>query len=113
MDSNHATIVGRELVDTGEFVILAQAKNNEQGSNSNEHSGNNADQSTQQKFFKDIMAHMQNAEEVHVTGTGISQEQFMNFIAETAQFKDTVSNESTSLKMEDEKLLEYISEKFN
>src|SRR5687768_9119164 len=113
MDSNHATIVGRELVDTGDFVILAQAKNNEQGSNSNEHSGNNADQTTQQKFFKDIVAHMQNAEEVHVTGTGISQEQFMHFMADTAQFKDTVSNESTSLKMEDEKLLEYISEKFN
>lgn len=113
LDSNHATIVGRELVDTGDFVILAEAKNNGQGSNSNENTANNAEQSLQLKFFKEITSHMQNAEEVHVTGTGISQEQFMHFMAETAQFKNTVANESTSQKMGDEKLVEYISRQFN
>ena len=113
LDSNHATIVGRELVDNGDFVILAEAKNSGQGSNSNENAGNNAEQGLQLKFFKEITAHMPNAEEVHVTGTGISQEQFIKFMAGTAQFKNTVANESTTQKMGDEKLVAFISEKFN
>jgi stalled ribosome rescue protein Dom34 len=113
LDSNHATIVGREQVDTGDFVILAEAKNDGQGSNSNENTANNAQQGLQQKFFKEITAHIQNAEEVHITGTGVSQEQFIHFMAETAQFKNTVANESTSNKMGDKKLIEYIAGKFN
>lgn len=113
LDSNHATVVGRELVDNGDFVILAEAKNDGPGSNSNENTGNNAEQTLQQKFFKEITTHLQNAEEVHVTGTGISQEQFIHYMAQTAQFKNTVATESTSLKMGDEKLVEYITQKFN
>ncbi len=65
------------------------------------------------KFFKEITSYMQNAEEVHVTGTGTAQEQFIKHLAETPQFKNTVAKESTSKKMGDEKLIEYISEKFN
>jgi hypothetical protein len=113
LDSNHATIVGREPVDTGDFVILTEAKNEGQGSNSNENAANNAEQMLQKKFFKEITVHMQNAEEVHITGTGVSQEQFIHFMAETAQFRNTVTNESTSNKMSNEKLIEYIAEKFN
>jgi stalled ribosome rescue protein Dom34 len=113
MDSNHATIIGRESIDTGDFAVLAQAKNNGQGSNSNENAANHAEQTLQLKFFKEITSHMQNADEVHVTGTGISQEQFMHYLTETAQFKNTVANESTSHEMTDEKLIQYISEKFN
>ena len=113
LDSHQATIVGREPIDTGDFVILAQAKNDGQGSNSNENTANNAEQSLQLKFFKEITSHLQNAEEVHITGTGISQEQFIKFMAETAQFKNTVANESTSHKMGDEKLVAYITEQFN
>ncbi|MCJ8165653.1 hypothetical protein MKJ04_12445 [Pontibacter sp. E15-1] len=112
LDSTHATVVGRELADSGDFVILAEAKNDGPGSNSNENAANNAEQTLQQKFFKEITTHMQNAEEVHVTGTGISQEQFMHFLAQTAQFKNTVATDSTSLRMSDEKLVEYIDQKF-
>lgn len=113
MDSNHATIVGRDQVDTGDFVILAHAENDGPGSNSNENAANNAEQTLQQKFFKEITSHMQNAEEIHVTGTGTNQEQFIHYLADTAQFKNTVAKESTSNKMGDEKLIEYIAEKFN
>ena len=56
---------------------------------------------------------MQNAEEVHVTGTGTSQEQLMHYMAETPQFKNTITNESTSNKMSDENLAEFITAKFN
>ncbi len=113
MDSQHATIVGREQVDAGDFVGLAHAKNSGQGSNSNEHAGNNAEKGLQQKFFKEITSHMQNAEELHVTGTGQVQEQFINYLAETPQFKNTVAKESTSNQMSNEKLLEYITKTFN
>ncbi len=70
MDSNHAIIVGREQVDSGDFVIIAHAKNNSHGGNSNENAANNAEKTLQQKFFKEISSHMQNLDEVYVTGTG-------------------------------------------
>ena len=56
---------------------------------------------------------MQNAEEVHVSGTGTSQEQLMHYMAATPQFKNTVTKESTSNKMSDENLAAYIRAKFN
>ena len=113
MDSHQATIVGREQPDTKEFTIVAQIKNSGQGSNSNENAANNAEKTLQQKFFKEITTYMQNVEEVHVTGTGDAQEQFIKYMASTPQFKNTVAKESTSNKMSDDKLTEYIAAKFN
>src|SRR5687768_18231558 len=103
MDSQNATIVGRENSDTKDFSILAQVKNNGAGSNSNENASNNAEKTLQQKFFKEITSYMQNVEEVHVTGTGNAQEQFINYMADTPQFKNTIAKESTSNKMSDER----------
>jgi len=73
----------------------------------------NAEKGSLQKLFKNITSHMQNADEVHVTGTGIAQEQFINHLAQTPQFKTAVTKESTSKKMSDKSLIEYISEQFN
>ena len=53
MDSQQATIVGREQADAGAFVILGHAKNAGQGSNSNENAANNAERTLQQKYFKE------------------------------------------------------------
>lgn len=113
MDSQQATVLGRENADTGNFVILGHAKNGGVGSNSNENAANNLEKTLLNKFFKEINSYMQNAEEIHVTGTGTIQEQFINYMSETPQFKNTVAKESTSKKMSDEKLIEFISEKFN
>ena len=113
MDTHHATIVGRENVDSGDFVVLGHEKNVGQGGNSNENAANNAERDSLQKLFKSITAHMQNADQVHVTGTGVAQEQFIKFLAETAQFKNVVAHESTSNKMSDENLIEYVSAQFN
>jgi len=113
MDSHQAVIVGREQIESGGFVILAREKNSGHGSNSNENAANNAERTLQQKFFKQISSHMQNVEELHVTGTGQVQEQFINYMAETPQFKNTVAKESTSNQMSDEKLLEYITNAFS
>lgn len=111
MDSHHAIIVGKANVD--DFSVLGRAGNAGAQSNSNEKHAQNDEKTLQLKFFKEITALMQNAEEVHITGTGTSQEQFVHFLQETPQFKNTIANESTSNKMSDEKLVEYIAAKFN
>lgn len=113
MDSHTAFVVGREHVETGDFKLLFEAKNAGKEANSNEHGANNSEITLVHKFFKEICAHMQNAEELHVTGTGTIQEQFINYLAETPQFKNTATSESTSLKMSDEKLLHFFAERFN
>jgi stalled ribosome rescue protein Dom34 len=113
MDSQNAIIVGRENVDSGEFIILGRAKTGGQDGNSNENAANNAEQGSLQKMFKEITSHMQNVEEVHVTGTGTAQEQFIKYMSQTPQFKNAVAKESTSTKMSEDKLLEFVSAQFN
>lgn len=109
MDSTHATIVGRS--ESGEFKILATEKNKGQGSNSSENASNNAERTLQQKFFKEIMGHMQNVSQLHITGTGKEQEQLVAYLANTPQYKHTVTEQSTSNQMSDEKLISYFEEK--
>ena len=113
MDSHHATLVGRANPDASDFSVLGHFENPAAESNTSEKSAHHAERTLQQKFFKEITSHMQNAEEVHLTGTGTSQEQFMHYLAETPQFKNTVTTESTSNKMSDGNLAEYFAEKFS
>jgi stalled ribosome rescue protein Dom34 len=113
MDSHHATVVGRVNADAEDFTVLAVADNAGAEHNTSEKNEHNNEKTLQHKFFKDILSHMQNAEEVHLTGTGTSQEQLMHYMADTPQFKNTVTKESTSNKMSNEKLVEYIAAKFN
>ena len=113
MDSQTAVIAGRENVDEGDFVILAHAKAEGQGGNSNEKTGNNAEQGGLQKLFKEITSHMQNVDEVLVTGTGTTQEQFIKHLSQTPQYKNTVATESTSHKMTDSHFIEFLTNHFN
>jgi stalled ribosome rescue protein Dom34 len=113
MDSHQATIIGREKLKSGEFVVLAHAMNAGSKSNSNENTSNNSIKTLRQTFFKKISSHMQNIDELHVTGTGQVQEQFVRYMAETPQFKSVVAKHSTTTKMSKEKLLEFFTAKFN
>lgn len=113
MDLHHATLVGRKNIEDGDFVILGHVKNPVQEGNNNEKTANNSTKGLLHKYFKDITALMQNAEQVHITGTGTAQEQLMHYMAETPQFKNTLTEESTSNKMSDEKLLAFIGEKLS
>lgn len=112
MDAHQATIVGREKLETGKFVVLANEKNAGSKGNSNENTSNNSIKTLRQTFFKEISSHMQNIDELHVTGTGQVQEQFVRYMAETPQFKNVVARHSTTNKMSDEKLIEFITTKF-
>ena len=113
MDTHHATVVGRENAETTDFTVIGNFENSGAQFNTSEKNAHNEEKTLQQKIFKEILTCMQNAEEVHLTGTGTSQEQLMHYMAETPQFKNTVTKESTSNKMSDENLALYIAAKFN
>ena len=111
MDTHHATIVGCKPAAT-EFTVLGHAKNAGPQANSNENAANNQERTLVQKYFKEIGRHLENADEVHITGTGTIQEQFKRYLSETPQFKQTVTSESTSIPMSDEKVVELVSRHF-
>ena len=113
MDSQHATIVGRENVNDGDFIILGNVKNDGPDRNSNENAFNNQEIALTHKFFKEIAAKMVNIDEVLVTGTGQVQEQFIKFLSETPQFKNAVSKESTLNKTSDDELISFVTEHYN
>ena len=113
LDSHHATIVGRENGDGDNFVVLGHVKNTVPTANSNENTKNNHERTLQHQFFKEIASHMQNIDEIHVSGTGDSQEQFIKFLSETPQYKNAIATESTSANHGDEKFLEAVASQFN
>jgi len=112
MDSQSATIVGQKGFD-GSFIVLDNVENAGTDGNSNENAENNQEISLTKKFFKEIASKMQNADEVHITGTGQIQEQFINYLNETAQYKNTKASESTSNRMSDEALTAFFIKHFN
>ena len=112
MDSHHATVVGFDPAAAA-FTILGHAKNPGPGANSNESSANHLEITLVQKYFKEIGHHLVNADEIHITGTGTIQEQFLHYLADTPQFKNTPTSESTSNPMSDEKLVEFITKHFH
>ncbi len=113
MDSQMATITGREETDTGDFVIIGTVNNEGINKNAPEKTTNNHEITQRLKFFKEIAHLMPNIDEIHITGTGQVQEQFIKFLADTPQYKNAVSSESTSNKMDDEKLIEMVTRHFN
>ena len=112
MDNHHAAIVGNDNTEDGPLTVLAHVKGEIISPSSSEKNSNNHEQTVQAKFFKEIASHLTNATHVHVTGTGQAQEQFIHYLAATPQFKNSKTEESTSNKMSDEKLVEFITAKF-
>lgn len=109
LDNQHAIVVGEPDLEGSSFGILGHVVHDSVPKNSNENAGNNHEIALTRKFFKDIAAIMPNVDEMHVTGTGQAQEQFIRFLAETPQYKNAVTSESTSNKMSDEALITFIS----
>lgn len=112
MDSHHATIAGTGKTDNKTFSIIGHVENKGADNNSNENASNHQEIALRHKYFKEIGATMPNMEEVHVTGTGQVQEQFIKYLADTPQFKNAVSSESTSNKMSEEHFINFITEHF-
>jgi len=113
MDSHNATIVGNSEEEEKVFAVIGQVKNAGPDNNSNENAANNQEIALTQKFFKEIASQMPNIDEIHITGTGQIQEQFMKYLAETPQYKNVAASDSTSNKMSEENLLLFIKKHFN
>ncbi|MEP7237264.1 MAG: hypothetical protein ABI685_05355 [Ferruginibacter sp.] len=113
MDTQHATVVGSDNSESGTLTVIAHVTGEVNSGSSSEKNENNQKQMLQAKYFKEIAAHLVNATHLHATGTGQAQEQFIHYLAETPQFKNTITEESTANKMSDEKLVEFFAEKFN
>ena len=112
MDNYHAAIVGPEETNNDSIMFLANVEGEQSSQSASEKNTNNQERMLQAKFFKEIATHLVNATHVHITGTGQAQEKFMRYLAETPQFKNTITTECTSNKMSEERLIEFISEKF-
>ncbi|MEP7170070.1 MAG: hypothetical protein ABI855_11925 [Bacteroidota bacterium] len=110
MDSLHATIVKVDN-ENGKIKVLTHVKGEEPTPHENEKTENNQKIMLQAKYFKEIASHLQNATHVHLTGTGQAQEQFIHYLSQTPQFKNTQTEESTTNRMSDEKLLDYLNDK--
>ncbi len=113
MDTQHATVVGPNSSETGALTVLAHITGEEVSPGSGNKNENNQKRMLQAKFFKEITSYMENATHLHATGTGQVQEQFIHYLAETPQFKNVNTEESTANKMSDERLVEFFTEKFN
>ena len=113
MDTHNATIVGTEDHGTEEFKILGHVANPGADNNSNENHLHNQEIALTHKFFKEIASKMPNIDEIHITGTGQIQQQFIKYLAETPQYKNALATESTSNKMSDENIKDYIEKHFN
>ncbi len=113
MDTHQATIVGREHIDNGDFQIIGTVKNPGAAKNSNENASNNQEIALTQKYFKDITAKMPNIDEIHITGTGQIQEQFMKYLAESPQYKNAICTESTTNKISDDQLVNLVTKHFH
>jgi hypothetical protein len=112
MDNHHATVVGYENDESDTLVVLAKVSSEGSANNYTEKNANNHEKTIQSKFFKEIATHLVNAVHIHVTGTGQAQEQFIHFLADTPQFKNVQTKESTSIKMSDPTLVAFIDTKF-
>ncbi len=113
LDSQHAIVVGKKENEAEIFEVLAHEKVVNHDNKGNESAANHSEITELNKFFKNITSHMQNVDEIHVTGTGTAQEQFIKYLSETPQYKNSVAEESTSNKMSDENLIQYITTQFN
>lgn len=113
MDAHHATIAGRKSEDNTEFVILGKVENPGAERNTNENAENNQEQALTHKFFKEIAAKMVNIDEIHISGTGQAQEQFIRFLSETPQYKHAAATESTSTRMSDNDFVMMITDHFS
>jgi ribosomal protein S11 len=111
MDNHQATVVGGANMEGEILTVLAKVEGEAIVPNSNEKNSNNHVKTIQAKYFKEISSHLVNATHIHITGTGQVQEQFIKYLASTPQFKNSKTEESTSNKMSDEKLIEFITSK--
>jgi stalled ribosome rescue protein Dom34 len=94
------------------FFLCSPVKHNIQHGNSNENTGNNAEQTNKTKFFKEIEHLITNTTKLYITGPGTIQEELKSYLLDTAQFKNLAITLDKSQQMGDEQVLEAVKAHF-
>jgi len=88
LDSHKAMIItNTPKTENGDYSIQDKVQANEYHGGKGEHFSNNAEQANNLKYFKSVSNLLLPYDEILVFGPGKSQEQFLNFLHEDAQFK--------------------------
>ncbi|MDQ1095664.1 MULTISPECIES: hypothetical protein [Chryseobacterium] len=114
MDKEKAIVVkNHDAQNAFKFFLCNPVKAEIQHGNSSENAGNNAEKTNKAKYFKEVEHLLINSQEVYITGPGNIQEEFKNYLHETAQFKNLKVHLDTAQQMSDEQVLEKVKEYFN
>ena len=113
LDSEKAIVVkNHDAQNAFKFFVCDPIKRDVQHGNSSENAGNNAEQTSKIKFFKEIDHLIENVQELYITGPGTIQEELKNYLHDTAQFKNLKITVDSSQKMTDEQVLQTVKSHF-
>lgn len=113
MDSEKAVLVkNHDSQNVTEFSVADTFKHEKQHGNSSENAGNNSEQTTKTKFFKEIDKALENTEELWITGPGNIQEELKSYLHDTAQFKNLKITLDSSQQMNENQVLETVKSHF-
>lgn len=114
MDKEKAIVIkNHDAQNAFKFFLCNPVKAEIQHGNSSENAGNNAEKTNRAKYFKEVEHLLINSQEVYITGPGTIQEEFKNYLHDTAQFKNLTVHLDTAQQMSDEQVLEKVKEYFN
>ncbi|QOR74106.1 hypothetical protein SAMN05443429_102146 [Cruoricaptor ignavus] len=113
LDGQKAIVVkNHDAQSAFKFFLCDPVKRDVQHGNSNENAANNHEQTSKNKFFKEIEKLLTNTEELWVTGPGTAQEELKKHLHETAQFKNLKVSLGTASNMNDQQVLDAVKEHF-
>lgn len=87
LDNSKAILIAN-TTENAEYSIQDKVKAEGKQGGGSEHSMNNAKQSGNLKYFKDIAGLLSGYDEILVFGPGKAQEQFQNFLKDDNQFQN-------------------------
>ncbi len=113
LDSEKAVLVrNHDTQNVTEFSVCDTFRHEKQHGNSSENAGNNSEQTTKTKFFKEIDKALENTEELFITGPGRIQEELKAYLQDTAQFKNLKITLDSSQQMSEGQVLETVKSHF-
>ena len=114
LDTEKAFVVkNHDSQEASDFFMCKPIKAEIQHGNSSENTGNNAERTNRNKYYKEIEHLLTNSQEVYITGPGITQEELKHYLNDTAQFRDLKITLGVSQQMPEEQILETVKKHFN
>lgn len=113
LDNEKAILITNQSDDKDHgFSIVSTIKAPEKH-NSEEHNKNHAKQNELKSFFKSIANQVSDFENIYIFGSGISQEQFKNHLAEDSHFKGKKIEIGTANNLTEGQIIAKVNEYFS